>query len=69
MNDYLKKIQKEYGIKMGNYSNPKNRLFNMGILLLKSIEEYIKQIEDNNLTSEQFFLDFCDDLNSLSVKY
>lgn len=69
MNDIAKRIQKEYGVKMGNYDNPKNRLFNMGMFLLKSIEEYIKQIEDNNFTNEQFFLDFCDDLNSLSVKY
>lgn len=61
-------MQKQYGIKLGKYDTEKNRLFNMGLLLLKSVEEYIKQVEDAKLTDSQFFLDFEDSLNELSVK-
>ena len=37
--------------------------------LLNSIEEFIKDVEINSLTNEQWFLDFEDVLNKLSVKY
>lgn len=37
--------------------------------LLNSIEEFIKDVEINSLTNEQWFLDFEDALNKLSVKY
>jgi hypothetical protein len=33
------------------------------------VEHYIKQAEDNNQVNEQYFLDFLDKLNELSVKY
>lgn len=69
MNEQLKKIQKDTGIKMGQYDNEKNRLYNQGKLLIKAIESYIKQIELLDMTSEQMFLDTLDKLNELSVKY
>lgn len=37
--------------------------------LLNTIEEFIKDVENNSLTNEQWFLDFEDALNKLSVKY
>lgn len=37
--------------------------------LLKETELFIELIEDNSLENEQFFLDFLDTLNELSVKY
>ncbi len=69
MNKTLQELQKKYGIKLGQHDSEKNRLFNVGLLLLKSIDEYIEQIEKAEMTSEQFFLDFLDNLNASSVKY
>lgn len=37
--------------------------------LLKETELFIELIEDKSLENEQFFLDFLDTLNELSVKY
>lgn len=40
MNDTLKELQKETGVKMGNFSNEHNRLYNackMSILILENI--------------------------------
>lgn len=37
--------------------------------LLKETELFIELVEDNSLENEQFFLDFLDTLNELSVKY
>lgn len=36
------------------------------IVVLNSI---LKLVEENNLTNEQWFLDYMDELNKLSVKY
>lgn len=68
MNKIMQQVQKQYGIKLGKYDTDKNRLFNMGLLLLKSVEEYIKQVEDAELTDEQFFIDWEIDLSNLSTK-
>lgn len=68
MNKIMQEMQKQYGIKLGKYDSEKNRLFNMGLLVLKSVEEYIKQVEDTKLTDESFFIDWEDSLNELSIK-
>lgn len=36
------------------------------IIVLNSL---LKLVEENNLTNEQWFLDYMDELNKLSVKY
>ena len=69
MNELQKKIQKETGIKQGDYANEKNRLFHQGRTLLRMIEIYIGQVEFAEMTNEQFFIDFEDELNELSVKF
>lgn len=68
MNDTLKKVQKETGIKMGKYDNEKNRLFHQGRAILEMLKIYIKQVEEAGMTNEQFFIDFEDSINELSVK-
>lgn len=37
-------------------------------LLLDQIEWFIKRCEEQHLTNEQFYLDFEDNLNLLSIK-
>lgn len=69
MNETLKKIQKETGIKQGQYDNEKNRLYNQGLTLLKMLNLYVKQVEDANMTDEQYFLNFLDSINEISVRY
>lgn len=49
MNDELKKIQKETGIKMGKYDNEQNRLYNMCKMSILMLEDIWKAIETNNL--------------------
>ena len=41
----------------------------LGNTILREISVYTTLMEMNNLTNEQFFLDFLDELNKLSVKY
>ena len=69
MNETLKKIQKETGIKQGQYDNEKNRLYNQGLTLLKMLNLYVKQVEDANMADEQYFLNFLDSINEISVRY
>lgn len=68
MDKVQKQIQKETGIKMGKYDNEKNRLFHQGNVLLKMLDVYVKQIEYSKMTDEQFFIQFEDKLNELSIK-
>ena len=68
MNDTLKELQKETGVKMGNFSNEHNRLYNackMSILILENIWG---DINTNNLQNSQFVLDWLDKLNEISVR-
>lgn len=53
---------------MGNYSNEKNRLFHQGKAILEMVKLYIKQVETAEMTNEQFYLDFEDAINELSIK-
>lgn len=36
---------------------------------IQNIEKLILMVKNNSLTNEQWFLDFLDELNDLSVKY
>lgn len=68
MNNALKQIQKVTGIKQGQYDNEKNRLWAQGQTLLKMLNVYVRQVEAAKMTDEQFFIDFEDEINELSVK-
>lgn len=68
MKEQLKNIQKATGIKQGKYDNEKNRLWAQGQTLLKMLNIYVKQVEAAKMCNEQFFIDFEDKLNLLSVK-
>lgn len=68
MNQFQKTIQKATGIKQGQYDNEKNRLWAQGQTLLKVLNVYVKQVEAAKMCDEQFFIDFEDSLNELSVK-
>lgn len=41
----------------------------MCIMTLLAVEHLINTIKEENLQNKQFVLDFCDELNKLSVKY
>lgn len=68
MNNVLKQIQKATGIKQGQYDNEKNRLWAQGQTLLKMLDVYVKQVEAAKMTDEQFFIEWEDAVNELSVK-
>lgn len=40
-----------------------------GKQLLDKVETFISLVEDNNLTNEQWFINFEDKLNELSIKH
>lgn len=44
------------------------RLKNRGSTLLNTIKLYIKEVERNHLINKQWFLDWEDELNKLSIK-
>ena len=54
---------------MKEFPKDKTYLLSMGKAILESTKAYIKNVEANKMTNEQFFLDTLDALNSLSVKY
>lgn len=68
MLEQLKKLQKDTGIKMGQYDNIKNMLYHQGQILIKAVETYVKAVEEAEMTGEQFFITFEDILNEISVK-
>lgn len=69
MNQLNQNIQKNSGIKMGKYDSKQNELYNQGLVIIKMLELYIKSIEETKMTNEQFFINFLDSINELSVKY
>ena len=68
MNETLKKIQKMTGIKQGKFDNDKNRMYNACQTALMMVKSVIMQAEALKMTDEQFFIDFEDKLNELSIK-
>lgn len=53
---------------MKKYANDKNYFYNLGQVILKVTKDYIKEIEKYKMTNEQFFIDWEDKLNELSIK-
>lgn len=68
MNKHLQKIQKETGIKMGKYDNDKNRIYHTTQMYIQSLKLLVKEAEELGLTNEQFWINFEDEINELSVK-
>lgn len=68
MNNALKKIQKETGIKMGKHDNEHNRLYNACKMSIIMLENIWKDIQANNLQDSQFVLDWLDTINEISIR-
>lgn len=68
MNDVQKKMQKMTGIKQGQFDSDKERLYNACKTILYVTKKVINEIELAGMTNEQFFIDFEDELNELSIK-
>lgn len=68
MNDALKKLQKETGVKMGQYDNEHNRLYNACKMSIIMLENIWKDIQANNLQNTQFVLNWLDSINEISVR-
>ena len=49
------------------YTNKKNQLYNYCQAIIHATSEIIRIAEQNKLTDEQFFIDFEDKLNELSL--
>ena len=50
------------------YTNKKNQLYNYCQAIIHATSEIIRIAEQNKLTDEQFFINFEDKLNELSIK-
>lgn len=68
MNEIQKRLQKDTGIKQGNFTNDKNRMYNACQMALMFVRNVIEEVEKLGMTNEQFFIDFEDELNELSIK-
>lgn len=68
MNKVLKQIQKETGLKMGNYDTDQNRLYNMCQMSILMLENIWKDIASHNLQNSQFVLDWLDTINEISIR-
>ena len=68
MNETLKKIQKLTGIKQGKFDNDKNRMYNACQTALMFVKSVVNEAERLNMTNEQFYIEFEDELNELSIK-
>lgn len=68
MKKQLQNIQKKSGIKMGKYDNDKNRLYHTTKAYLQSLKLLVMEAEELGLTDEQFWIDFEDELNEISIK-
>ena len=68
MNDYQKRIQKLTGIKQGKFDNDKNRMYNVCQTALMFVKSVVNEAERLNMTNEQFYIEFEDELNELSIK-
>lgn len=68
MNKILQNIQKMTGIKQGAFDSKQQELYMKGQTILKMTELYIKSVEEAKMTDKQFFIDWEDKLNLLSVK-
>lgn len=68
MNKTLQKIQKMTGIKQGAFDSKHQQLFMQGQTLLKMTELFIKSVEEAKMTDMDWFINWEDEINALSVK-
>lgn len=68
MDNALKKLQKETGVKMGQYDNEHNRLYNACKMSIIMLENIWKDIQANNLQNTQFVLNWLDSINEISIR-
>ena len=68
MNEALKKIQKMTGIKQGKFDSEKNRMYNACQTALMMVKSVVNEAERLKMTDEQFFINFENKLNELSIK-
>lgn len=68
MNEFRKKLQKVTGIKQGQFDNHKSMLYNACQTILFMTRNIIREVELAGMTNEQFFINFEDELNELSIK-
>lgn len=68
MNNVLKRIQKDTGLKMGKYDNEQNRLYNMCQMSILMLENIWKDIIENNLQNSQMCLNWLDKINEISTR-
>lgn len=67
----MSKLIKDTLVKLmsnGHFPNNKNRVWTMCQVVLKLATQCVEEAEKNNLTNEQFYINFEDCLNLLSVK-
>lgn len=67
----MNKLTKDTLVKLmsnGHFPNNKNRIWTMCQVTLKLVTQCIEEAEADNLTDEQFFINFEDCLNNLSCK-
>lgn len=69
MNNLQKKLQKLTGIKQGKFDNDKNRMYNVCQTALMFVKSVVNEAERLNMTNEQFFNDFLDELDELIGNY
>ena len=60
--DIIKKLRR------GIFPNEKNRVWTMCNVVIKLATQCMEEAEKNNLTGEQFYINFEDILNLISVK-
>lgn len=68
MNKLRKQIQKMTGIKQGQFDSDKQRLWSACQTILYMAKNVVREVELAGMTDEQFFIDFEDELNELSIK-
>lgn len=68
MNNTLKKIQKETGVKMAQYDSEQNRIYNACKLSIIMLENIWKDIQSQNLQNSQMCLDWLDKINEISIR-
>lgn len=68
MNKILQNIQKATGIKQGAFDSKQQELYMKGQTILKMTELFIKSVEEANMTNDDWFINWEDNLNLLSVK-
>lgn len=61
-NDYIKLL------KSGYFPNEKNRIWTMCKVVLEMATHVVDEAERCNMTNEQFFIEFEDAMNLLSIK-